>query len=143
RLFAMQMLMGIADVYGIENPHNFAFYVRPSDQRVVGLQNDWEFVFGIGTTASIYGAENIYKILRLPTFKRLYQKHLLDIINNVGTTAYASTWASHIGKVTGENYSATYVSSRANSIRGQLMPRIPFEITSNSVADLLVDSTEV
>ncbi len=143
RLFAMQMVMGIADVYGIENPHNFAFYVRPSDQRVVGLQNDWEFVFGIGATASIYGAENVFKVLRLPPFKRLYQKHLLDIINNVATAAYASTWASHIGKVTGEGYSTTYVSTRANYIRGQLMPRIPFEITSNAGADLQVNTPEV
>jgi hypothetical protein len=143
RLFAMQTLMGIADVYGIENPHNFAFYVRPSDQRVVGLQNDWEFVFGVGPTASIYGAENIYKVLRLAPFKRLYQKHLLDIINNVGTSAYASAWASHISKITGESYSTTYVSTRANSIRGQLMPRIPFEITSNTGGDFQVDTSEV
>ncbi|PYL01620.1 MAG: hypothetical protein DME19_00970 [Verrucomicrobia bacterium] len=66
RYFALQTLLGVADIYGVDNPHNIAFYARPDNGRVVVLQNDWGFGFGLSTGASIYGKNNVYKILKLP-----------------------------------------------------------------------------
>jgi hypothetical protein len=145
RLFALQTLLGIADIYGVENPHNFAFYVRPDDGRVVGLQNDWEFAFRQGTGDSIYGSKNVFKILRLPVFRRVYQGHLLDLINSVANATYLTNWARHYTTLTGEdnNLARTYVATRGNSVRSQLAARIPFEITSNSGADFTVETPSV
>ncbi|MBM3831856.1 MAG: hypothetical protein FJ403_00975 [Verrucomicrobia bacterium] len=139
RLFAVQMLCGIADVYGVENPHNFAMYVRPSDQRVVGLQNDWEFAFQQGN-GSIYGNKNVFRILRLPPYTRIYQGHLLDVMTNVCTPAYLSRWAQHLSSVTGENYNGhvSYMNSRVAAFRRLLAAQVPFEITSNAGLDFNV-----
>lgn len=134
RLFAMQNLFGIGDIYGVDNPHNVAFYVRPDDGRVVALQNDWQFAFGLGTTASIYGRQNVFKMLNLPVYRRVYQGQLLDLLDAVGDSAYITRWAQHYSAATGENYTGApgYIASRSASIRTQLAPQIPFEITSNS-----------
>lgn len=144
RLFAIQQLVGIADIYGVENPHNFAMYVRPSDQRVVGLQNDWEFAFQ-QSNGSIYGAKNIYKVLRLPAYSRMYQGHMLDVMTNICTPAYLSNWAKHLSSVTGESYTTyvSYMSSRISSFRRQLAAQVPFEITSNAGVDFSVDTPTV
>ena len=140
RLFALQSLLGIGDVYGVENPHNFAMYVRPGDGRVVGLQNDWEFAFSGSTSASIYGSKNVYKVLRLPGFQRMYQGHLLDLLDNVVNSSYLTPWARHYTTLIGESYNGvpTYASSRGAAVRSQLAARIPFEITSNGGLNLSV-----
>jgi hypothetical protein len=145
RLFALQNLVGIADVYGVENPHNFAFYVRPDNSRVAALQNDWEFAFANSASGSIYGNKNVYKVLRLPGFRRLYQKHLLDLINTACNGPYMTPWVKHFSSVTGESYTSYsgYLNTRAASVRNQLLAKIPFEITSNSGADITVDSPVV
>jgi len=133
RLFAIQNLFGIADIYGVDNPHNVAFYVRPDDGRVVALQNDWQFAFNLSTSASIYGKQNVFKMLNLPVYRRVYQGQLLDLLDAVGDSAYITRWAQHYSAVTGENYTGApgYIASRSASIRSQLAPQIPFEITSN------------
>jgi hypothetical protein len=129
----MQNLFGIADIYGVDNPHNVAFYVRPDDGRVLALQNDWQFAFGLGTSASIYGKQNVFKMLNLPVFRRVYQGQLLNLLDAVGDSAYLTRWAQHYSAVTAENYTGApgYIASRSASIRSQLAPQIPFEITSN------------
>jgi hypothetical protein len=145
RFFALQTLLGVADIYGVDNPHNVAFYVRPSDGRVVALQNDWGFGFRLGTTASIYGSKNVYKVLGLPGYRRLYQGHLLDIMDSVYHSAYLSRWARHYGEVAGENYefTAAYADARNASVRRQLAPQIAFEITTNNGDDFTTDAGHV
>jgi len=145
RLFALQNLTGIGDVYGVENPHNFAFYVRPSDGRVVGLQNDWEFAFSRGATASIFGGQNVYKMLRLPGFRRLYYGHLLDMVNTVYNSPYLTRWARHFSTLTGENYNAYpgYATQRGTSVKSQIGAKFPFEITTNGGADFPVETSTV
>jgi len=69
-------------------PHNVAFYARSDDGRVAVLQNDWGFGFQLSSGASIYGVQNVYKMLRLPVYRRLYQGHLLDLMNSVYNSAY-------------------------------------------------------
>ncbi len=134
RLFALQNLFGIADIYGVDNPHNVAFYVRPDDGRVLALQNDWGFAFGLSASASIYGKQNVFKMLNLPVYRRVYQGQLLDLLDAVGDSAYIARWAQHYSALTAENYTGApgYIASRSASIRTQLAPQIPFEITSNS-----------
>lgn len=145
RLFALQFMLGIADVYTYDNPHNFCFYARPSDGRLVGLQNDWEFAFGAPAVSSIYGNKNLFKVLQLPGYRRLYQGHLLDLINSVCNRDYLTPWAKHYSTITGEGYSGHpgYVASRASSVKTKLLAQIPFEITSNGGVDYNVDTPTV
>jgi hypothetical protein len=145
RLFALQSLLGIGDVYGVDNPHNFAFYVRPSDGRIVGLQNDWEFAFARAPTESIYGNKNVYKVLRLPGVQRVYQGHLLDLIESVVSSSYLTPWARHYSTLTGENYNSlpSYAATRASYARSQLAPKIPFEIRSSNGLDFEVTAPSV
>lgn len=145
RYFALQNLLGIADIYGVDNPHNIAFYARSDDGRIAVLQNDWGFAFSLGSGGSIYGTDNVYKMLRLPVYRRLYQGHLLDLVNSVYNSAYLTRWAQHYSAVTGENYSSApaYAAARGASVRSQLAPVIPFEITSNGGTNFAVDTPTV
>lgn len=145
RLFALQLLLGIGDVYAVDNPHNLCFYARPDDGRVVALQNDWEFAFAAQSFTSIYGNKNLAKVLQLPGYRRLYQGHLLDLITSVCNRTYLTPWARHYGTLTGEGYTGhpSYVESRANSVKSRLMAQVPFEITTNGGADFAVSNTAV
>jgi hypothetical protein len=145
RLFALQNFFGITDIYGADNPHNVAFYVRPDDGRMLALQNDWGFAFGLSTGASIYGRQNVFKMLNLPVYRRVYQGQLLSLLDALGDKAYVTRWASHYSGVTRENYTGApaYLASRSASIRGQLAPQIPFEITSNGGNPFSVNTPSV
>ncbi|HWH68456.1 MAG TPA: lamin tail domain-containing protein, partial [Candidatus Sulfotelmatobacter sp.] len=145
RYFALQTLVGVGDIYGVDNPHNIAFYARPDDGRVVVLQNDWGFAFGLYTGASIYGKNKVYEILSLPVYRRLYQGHLLDLMNSVYNSAYLSRWAQHFTKVTGADFSGVpgYAEARNAAVRAQLAAQIPFAITSNGGNDFTVNTPVV
>src|SRR5439155_18453970 len=54
-------------------------------------------------------------------------------------------WAQHYSALTGENYTAApgYIASRSASIRTQLAPQIPFEITSNGGNPFSVNTPSV
>ncbi|PYJ97131.1 MAG: hypothetical protein DME23_17060, partial [Verrucomicrobia bacterium] len=145
RYFALQTLLGVVDIYGVDNPHNVAFYARPDNGQVVVLQNDWGFGFQLPTGTSIYGKNNVFKILKLPVYRRLYQGHLLDLMNSVCNRAYVARWAQHYTSVTGENYGSMpgYADARDASVRNQLAAQIPFEITSNGGSNLTVNTPTV
>lgn len=145
RLFALQLLLGISDVYTVDNPHNLCFYARPSDGRVVALQNDWEFAFYSSSVTSIYGNKNLFKVLQLPGYRRLYQGHLLDLINTTCTRDYLTLWGRHYGTVAGEAYAGYggYVQSRGTAVKAKLLAQIPFEITSNAGVDYAVNTPTV
>src|SRR5207247_3773495 len=91
------------------------------------------------------GKNNVFKILKLPGYRRLYQGHLLDLMNSVYNSAYVARWAQHYSSVTGENYSnvPSYANARAASVRNQLATQIPFEITSNGGSNLTVNTPTV
>ena len=145
RYFALQTLMGIVDIYGTDNPHNIAFYQRSNDGRIVVLQNDWGYPFQTSTSASIYGKNNLFTILKLPVYNRLYQGHLLDLMNHVYNSAYLSRWAQHFTSVTGSSFddAPSYADSRDASVRSQLAAQIPFAITSNGGKDFTVNTPSV
>lgn len=145
RYFAIQNLFGIADIYGVDNPHNVAFYARPEDGRMVILQNDWGFPFALGTGASIYGQNNVYEMLRLPGYRRLYHGHLLQLSQALSEPGYVGRWANHFSRLTGENLSgaAHYIEARGATIRRQIgAPRV-FEILSNGGEPIAVETPEV
>ena len=145
RYFALQTLVGVTDIYGADNPHNIAFYARPDDGRLVVLQNDWGNAFAQSTTASIYGINNIYRILQLPGYRRLFQGHLLDIIDSSYNSAYLARWAQHFSQVTGTDFTSVpgYADARGASVRKQLAAAIPFSITSNGATNFTVHASTV
>ncbi len=145
RYFALQNLLGVTDIYGVDNPHNIAFYARPDDGRVVVLQNDWGFAYQASATASIYGINNIYRILELPGYRRLYQGHLLDLLGSVYNGAYLTRWAGHFSDVTGMDQTGVpgYADARGAAVRSQLAAQIPFVITSNGGSNFFVNTPTV
>ena len=58
---------------------------------------------------------------------------------------YAGGWADHYGSLTGSRYrgEASYVASRARFMERQLPDELPFEITTNGGADLIVEGSRV
>jgi hypothetical protein len=145
RYFALQNLLGVTDIYGVDNPHNIAFYARPDDGRVVVLQNDWGFAYLASATASIYGKNNVYRILQLPGYRRLYQGHLLDLLGSVYNSTYLTRWARHFSDVTGMDQTGVpgYANARGAAVRSQLAAQIPFVITSNGGSNILVNTPAV
>ena len=65
RTFAMATLTGSGDTYGRVWEHNFRYYVRPSDQKVIVLQWDLDSAFGLGSSASILPPKP-YSAIHLP-----------------------------------------------------------------------------
>ncbi|HTI72032.1 MAG TPA: lamin tail domain-containing protein [Candidatus Limnocylindria bacterium] len=145
RYFAIQMLAGVGDIYGVDNPHNICFYARPSDGRVVVLQNDWGYLFAQDSSSSIYGGQNVFKVLNRPGFKRLYLGHLLDLINSDYNGAYLQRWVQHFNLVAGYNYNyaLTYVDARVAAVRRQLPANVPFTITSQGGVDFTTNAASV
>jgi hypothetical protein len=145
RYFALQTLLGVTDIYGVDNPHNIAFYARPDDGRMLVLQNDWGFACGLSTSASIYGKNNIYRILQLPGYRRVYQGHLLDLLNSIYNPAYLTRWAQHFSAVTGMDQTSVpaYAQARGAAVRSQIASAIPFAVTSNGGSNLVVNTPTV
>ena len=75
RVLAIQTLCGIADVYPIENPHNFNFYVRPTDEKIIAMPWDWDFTFSLAASSKIIDPrgsnKNLWRVLEEPGISRL------------------------------------------------------------------------
>ncbi len=149
RVLAIQTLCGIADVYPIENPHNFNFYVRPTDEKIIAMPWDWDFTFSLAASSKIIDPrgsnKNLWRVLEEPGISRLYRGHLLDLIDTVFNERYAEEWFSRYGKVAGTNYNShvSYVRSRASSVKSQAASTTLFSITSNDGEDFSVAEPEV
>ena len=138
RTFAMATLTGSGDTYGRVWEHNFRYYVRPSDQKVIVLQWDLDSAFGLGASASILPTRNnIRKLFRIPQYRRLFDGHVEDIVNSSFNTAYSTTWANHLGSVSGNSFSSynSYVRTRGNFALGTLPSNTAFAITTNGGID--------
>lgn len=147
RTFALQSLTGVADTYtrgGLH--HNINFYVNPEDDRVVLLPWDWDFAFTLPTNTSLFGGfSNATKLLNMTGNLRLFQGHLLDIINTTFNNDYMDEWIAHYGDVANQNYSGIsgYISARRSFVLSQLLPNVPFEITNNAGNDFSTDTSSV
>ncbi len=138
RTFAMATLTGSGDTYGRVWKHNFRYYVRPSDQKVIVLQWDLDSAFGLGASDSILPTRNnIRKLFRIPQYRRLFDSHVEDIVNSSFNTAYSTTWANHLGSVSGNSFSSynSYVRTRGNFALGTLPSNTAFAITTNGGID--------
>ncbi|HEY2952613.1 MAG TPA: CotH kinase family protein, partial [Verrucomicrobiae bacterium] len=145
RTFAMMSLCGISDAYTQGNPHNIDFYSRPGDGKMLAFPWDWDFTFVRGTTAPLWGDENLSKIISLPANTRLFHGHLRDIIQRSFNQSYMARWITHYTQQSGENYAPylSYIRDRGNYVLSQLPAPIPFEITSNGGNDFSVSNTTV
>ena len=147
RNFAFESLAGINDTYNQGLQHNLQLYVRPEDGRVVPLPWDMDFALHHATNLGIYGSgSNLRKIIDIPSNRRLFQGHLLDIINRSYNTTYLTPWVNHYGTLAVSNDSAAilqYVTDRRNYVLGQLMAPVTFAITTNGGANFSVTAPTV
>ena len=138
RHWAMTSLVGEADVYSFGARHNIWFYVRPEDNRVLVFPWDADYVFSRATNASLYGGENLAKIIQLPANLRLLYGHFHDLINTTFNEAYVTPWAEHLGGLVGQDFSphVAYIRDRAAFVLSQLPAAIPFAITTPGPLDV-------
>ena len=146
RAFAFESLAGVRDTYSYDNHHNFIAYFRPEDQKALAFLWDMDFAYVGGSGDPLYGgAANLARIIALPANLRLFEWHMLDLINSTFNTAYLSRWTAHYGQLMGQNWSGinTYVADRAKSVTTQIPKQIPFAITNNNGQDFLVTTPAV
>ncbi len=145
RVFAVYSLTGINDSYTFGNNHNNMHYVRPSDGKVLVMMWDADFSFTRGTGASLYGDQNLRRIIELPGNLRRFYGHLDDIIDRVYNTDYMRHWTEHYGTKTGRNFGGilNYIGQRGRFVRGRLPAPVAFRITTNGGADLALDTPTV
>lgn len=95
----------------------------------------------------IYGTgSNLSKVINIPTNQRLFQGHLLDIINTTYNTAYLTPWVNQYGTLSAVDDSTSilqYINARRSFVLGQLMPTVPFAITTNGGANFAVSTANV
>lgn len=147
RTFAMMSLNGTDDIYSRIWEHNFRYYVRPTDQKIIILQWDLDRSFQLGTGDSVTPTRNnVVKLFSIPQYRRIFDGHLEDLSATTFNTTYATPLASHLTTLTSDNLNGIpgYISGRASTAASSLPDQIPFEITSNggndfSEADSAVD----
>ncbi len=147
RVFAFESLTGINDTYNQGLQHNLQLYVRPEDQRVLALPWDMDFTFNQDTNMSIYGTgSRLNQVIRIPTNRRVFQQHVWDIVQTTYNEAYLRPWVEHLGAITQQNNTAAlldYVNARRASVLRQLMPNVPFLVTTNGGSPLTVNTPQV
>ena len=143
RSFAMFSLNGNDDTYGRIWPHNFRFYVRPTDQKIMIFQWDLDRAFNLSTSASVTPGNNISRLFSIPEYRRLFNGHLLDLAETTFNSTYVTPWASHLSMLTGSGLTGLrgYVQDRANFVLRSLPAAIPFAITTNGGGDFSIANT--
>lgn len=147
RVFAFESLTGINDTFNQGLQHNLQLYVRPEDQRVLALPWDMDFTFHQDTSMPIYGTgSRLSRVIQIPTNRRVFQQHLWDMIQTTYNEAYLRPWIEHLGAITQQNNTAalvSYVNARRAYVVSQLMPNVPFRITTNGGSPLTVTTPHV
>jgi hypothetical protein len=138
RMAALEILCGIQDTYissAVGLPHNLRLITPVEGDPAQLLPWDMDFVFGAGTSSSIFLAPgfNLGKLLNHPANRRTYLHHINDLCQAAFTADYLNPWLAHYGNVVGQNFTAAsaYITSRRTFALTQLPPPIPFAITSN------------
>lgn len=137
RTFAMMSLNGTDDIYSRIWEHNFRYFVRPTDQKIIVLQWDLDRSFNLGVSSAITPTRNNMVILfSIPRYRLLFDGHLEDLAATTFNSNYTNSLASHLGAVTGDNMSpeSLYVSSRAN--QGHLVGNDRISVTNTSATEL-------
>lgn len=151
RTFAQCSLNGTDDILGRVFQHNFRFYVRPTDGKIIALQWDLDRAFRLATSGSLTSGlqsavpttdrdgtvHPFAKIFEIPQYRRFFDGHLEDQIDTTFNSAHAAPLAAGLSTHTGGNPTAdaNYVTNRANFLLGSLPAFVPFAITTNGGFD--------
>jgi hypothetical protein len=147
RMVALEILCGIQDTYissSASLPHNLRLITFVDGDPAQLLPWDMDFVFGAGTSSSIflYSGVNLSKLLNHPATRRIYLHHINDLCQTAFNTEYMNPWIAHYGSVVGQTFSAasSYIASRRTFALTQLPAAMPFAITSNGGDGFTVDT---
>lgn len=140
RTWAIMGLYGNDDQYGRVWAHNWRLYQRPTDGRLIALPWDLDRAFNLSTSSPLLPTGfAITKLFTVPAFKRLFDSHVLDIVNTTFNSSYMTGWVAHFGLVTAEGGKfggiPGYVGTRSGHALGTLPAPVPFAITTNGGAD--------
>jgi len=152
RTFAMLSLNGTDDVFGRFFAHNFRFFVRPTDQKVIVLQWDLDRAFRLGANVSAVPTTNnqgnpisVARLFNIPQYRRLFDAHVQDLTESTFNSTYVGPWASHFSSLTGDNLNTftNYITGRANGVANSLPDEVAFGVLSNSGVDFSVSDSVV
>ena len=136
RTLAFVALIGAGDIFTYGLNHNWKLYIRPEDNKVLGLlwDMDYNFVQSISYGFPGGGSSSTYRFTMLPNNYRRYYNHLLDLTTTSVNSAYLNRWAAHYAGLLGQNWSGAvnYLQQRATYVRSLMPLSTAFAITSNS-----------
>ena len=150
RTFAMMTLNGTRDVYTRIWEHNFRYFVRPTDQKMIVMQWDLDSAFDLAVNTPAIPTVNrsdvpvsAAKLFEIPEYRRLFDGHVRDLIDTTFNSSFATPMASHLSSVTGKNFDsyASYIPDRANFVQGVLPSSSPFVVTTNAGGNFSVSDS--
>jgi hypothetical protein len=96
RSAAFAALSGAIDHYGSGAQHNTWFYQRPSDGRLLYFPHDMDFYPG-EPTQPIVAQNDLRRLLTQPAWRRVFYRHLRQIIATAYNDAYMARWRDQLG----------------------------------------------
>lgn len=146
RTWALMGLYGNADQYGRVWAHNWRMVPRPNDSRLIAFTWDLDSAFTLATTEQLTPTGfNITRLFGIAAFKRVFDSHVLDLVNSTFNSTYMTPWVTHLSTVTGQDFSAftSFISSRSAFALTQMPAAVPFAITTNGGADFTTAANTV
>ena len=142
RVFAMQALGGVRDTYLEDGNHNFRVYARPSDGKMLAFPWDIDGAFTTEVSTPFpWGQGNLTKVIERTPYSRLFYGHLHDMVNTTFNRAYLSYWTSHYGQLADQDFSyiLDFVDARVADAEQVLPRQVPFALTGDNSAELIVE----
>ncbi|MBI4600696.1 MAG: lamin tail domain-containing protein [Planctomycetes bacterium] len=145
RAFAMTSLCGVNDAYTRGNNHNLVVYFRPEDGLAMAFPWDNDFCWSISTSSSLWGDQNLSRIIQLGPNRRLFYAHLLDILATTYNTTYMGRWITHYSGLAGQSWGAvtSYMTQRSSFAKSAIPAKVPFAITTQNGEDFTVETQTV
>jgi hypothetical protein len=152
RALAFASLSGAVDHYAGGAQHNAQFYVRPSDGRVLFFPHDMDFYPGDPRTP-IVGNWDLQRLMSLPGNTRRFYAHLRDILDTTYNAAYMVRFRDEFARrVPGQDWAGhhDFLVARSSWVRSEApdavdvrFPEVPFSITSDDLAPVVVATPSV
>ena len=145
RVMAMTRLAGVGDYYS-QSPwnHNYLVYPRPDTKQLVMLP--WDLDIAFSNSAALVGTYDhpvMRKIVQIPENRRRIYGHYDNLIDTGYNSTYVNAWSNHLNSIFQNSFTgaASYIGSRASSVKAQLPDEVPFQITTTGPLDVGSDST--
>ena len=143
RTFAMLSLNGTDDIFGRIWEHNFRFYVRPTDGKIMILQWDLDRAFRLAANAPAVPTVNrdgtpypVAKVFNIPEYRRIFDGHVDDLIQTTFNSDYVTSASSALATAIGSGVNVTNtITNRAAFLQTTLPSPAAFVITTNDGAD--------